>query len=92
MLTGRYLEIEMLPFSLSETLDFCGINASDVLPGQEAEARIVYEEYLRLGGYPETFQARQMTGNYLLSNFCNPFTTISLSEDLGMGSERSLKR
>ncbi len=123
VLTGRYVEIEMLPFSLSETLDFSGIDASNILPGQEAGARIVYEEYLRLGGYPETLQARQMTAsylqtlftaiitrdvaqrhkirkvtelfnlaNYLLSNFCNPFTTLSLSEDLGMGSENTVKK
>ncbi len=123
VLTGRYVEIEMLPFSLSETLDFSGIDALNILPGQEAGARIVYEEYLHLGGYPETLQARQMTAsylqtlftaiitrdvaqrhkirkvtelfnlaNYLLSNFCNPFTTLSLSEDLGVGSENTVKK
>ena len=123
VLAGRYVEIEMLPFSLSETLAFSRIDTSDILPGQEARARIVYEEYLRLGGYPETLQARQMTGsylqtlftaiitrdvaqrhkirkvtelfnlaNYLLSNFCNPFTTLSLSEDLDMGSENTVKK
>lgn len=123
VLTGRYIEIEMLPFSLSETLDFSGIKASDILHGQEAKARMVYEEFLRLGGYPETLQARQMTGsylqtlftaiitkdvaqrhkirkvtelfnlaNYLLSNFCNPFTTLSLCEDLGMSSENTVKK
>ena len=123
VLTGRYVEIEMLPFGLSETLSYSGITAQDILPDQEAKARIIYEEYLRLGGYPETLQARQMTGNYLqtlftsiitkdvaqrhrirkvtelfnlanylLSNFCNPFTTLSLSEDLGMNSENTVKK
>lgn len=123
VLTGRYVEIEMQPFGLSETLSFSGINSSDIRPEQEAKARIIYEEYLRLGGFPETLQARQMTGaylqtlftsiitkdvaqrykirkvtelfnlaNYLLSNFCNPFTTLSLSEDLGMSSENTVKK
>lgn len=123
VLTGRYVEIEMLPFGLSETLRYSGIDANAIRPEQEANARIVYEEYLRLGGFPETLQARQMTGaylqtlftaiitkdvaqrhkirkvtelfnlaNYLLSNFCNPFTTLSLSEDLGMGSENTVKK
>lgn len=123
VLTGRYVEIEMLPFGLSETLLYIGIDANEVHPEQEANARIVYEEYLRLGGYPETLQARQMTSaylqtlftsiitkdvaqrhrirkvtelfnlsNYLLSNFCNPFTTLSLSEDLGMSSENTVKK
>lgn len=123
VLTGRYVEIEMLPFGLSETLRYSGIDANAIRPEQEANARIVYEEYLRLGGYPETLQARQMTGsylqtlftsiitkdvaqrhrirkvtelfnlaNYLLSNFCNPFTTLSLCEDLGMSSENTIKK
>lgn len=123
VLTGRYVEIEMQPFGLSETLLYSGINAHDIRPEQEANARIIYEEYLRLGGFPETLQARQMTGaylqtlftsiitkdvaqrhkirkvtelfnlaNYLLSNFCNPFTTLSLSEDLGMSSENTVKK
>ncbi len=30
--------------------------------------------------------------NYLLSNFCNPFTTLSLCEDLGMSSENTVKK
>lgn len=120
-LTGRYVEIEMLPFGLSESFGYFGIKADS--PEQEADARIVYEEYLRLGGYPETFQARQMTtsylqtlftaiitkdvaqrhkirkvtelfelANYLLSNFCNPFTALSLCEDLGIGSENTVKK
>lgn len=123
VLTGRYVEIEMLPFGLSETLHYCGIDANAILPDQEATARIVYEEYLRLGGYPETLQARQMTSsylqtlftsiitkdvaqrhkvrkvtelfnlaNYLLSNFCNPFTALSLCQDLGMSSENTVKK
>ncbi|MBQ0007500.1 MAG: ATP-binding protein [bacterium] len=123
VLTGRYVEIEMLPFGLSETFRYYGIDAAAVRPEQKANARIIYEEYLRLGGYPETFQARQMTSsylqtlftaivtkdvaqrhkirkvtelfnlaNYLLSNFCNPFTTLSLSEYLGMKSENTVKK
>lgn len=123
VLTGRYVEIEMLPFGLSETLNYSGIDAGAILPEQQANARIVYEEYLRFGGFPETLQARQMTSNYLqtlftaiiskdvaqrhkirkvtelfnlanylLSNFCNPFTTLSLCEDLGMNSENTVKK
>lgn len=121
VLTGRYVEVEMLPFGLSEAFGYSRIDA--FRPEQKADARIIYEEYLRLGGYPETFQARQMTNsylqtlftaiitkdvaqrhkirkvtelfnlaNYLLSNFCNPFTTLSLSEDLGMSSENTVRK
>lgn len=123
VLTGRYVEIELLPFGLTETLRYSSIDAADVRPEQEALAHVIYEEYLRQGGYPETFQARQLTAsylqtlftsiitkdvaqrhkvrkvselfnlaNFLLSNFCNPFTTLSLSEDLGMSSESTVKK
>lgn len=123
VLTGRYVEIEMQPFGLSEILLYSGINCNDIHPEQEANAQIIYEEYLRLGGFPETLQARQMTeaylqtlftsiitkdvaqrhkirkvtelfdlANYLLSNFCNPFTTLLLSENLGMSSENTIKK
>lgn len=123
VLTGRYVEIEMLPFGLSEVLLYSGIDTNDSLSENSANARIIYEEYLRLGGYPETLQARQMTSsylqtlftaiitkdvaqrhkirkvtelfnlaNFLLSNFCNPFTTLSLCEDLGMSSENTIKK
>lgn len=123
VLTGRYIEIEMLPFGLSETLKYSNIDASGIRPEQEADARIIYEGYLRQGGYPETMQARQITAsylqtlftsiltkdvaqrhnirktpelfrlaNYMLSNFCNPFTTLSLSEDLGLSSENTVKK
>lgn len=123
VLTGRYVEIELLPFSLLESLRYSGIDAAEIRPEQEADARIIYEDYLRQGGYPETLQARQMTASYLetlftaiitkdvaqrhnirktaelfnlahylLSNFCNPFTTLSLAEDLGMKSENTVKK
>ena len=35
VLTGRYVEIEMLPFGLSETLSYSGITAQDIQPDQE---------------------------------------------------------
>lgn len=77
---------------LSETLLYSGIDANAIHPDQEADARMAYEEYLRLGGYPETLQAHQMTGSYLLSNICNLFTTLSFCEDLGMNSENTVKK
>lgn len=123
VLTGRYIEIEILPFGLSETLLYFGIDTKTILLEQEAKARIAYEEYIRYGGYPEALQIRQMTSsymqtlftsiitkdvalrhkirkvnelfnlaNYLLCNFCNPFTTLSLCEDLGMSSENTVKK
>ncbi|MGM9868802.1 MAG: ATP-binding protein [Sodaliphilus sp.] len=123
VLTGRYIEMEILPFALSEALSFkeMAVNKSALNP--QAQTQILYEEYLRLGGFPETLKAREITqsylqslftaiitkdvaqrhnvrkvtelfnlANYLLTNFCNPFTTLKLSDDLGMGSENTVKK
>lgn len=37
---------------LSETLLYLGIDANAIRPEQESDARMAYEENLRLGGYP----------------------------------------
>ena len=123
VLTGRYIEMEILPFALSEALSFKEMAINKSASNPQAQAQILYEEYLRLGGFPETLKAREITqsylqslftaiitkdvaqrhnvrkvtelfnlANYLLTNFCNPFTTLKLSEDLGMGSENTVKK
>lgn len=123
VLTGRYIEMEILPFALSEALSFKEMAVNKSASNPQAQAQILYEEYLRLGGFPETLKAREITqsylqslftaiitkdvaqrhnvrkvtelfnlANYLLTNFCNPFTTLKLSEDLGMGSENTIKK
>ncbi len=67
VLTGRYLQIEMLPFSLDETMRWKNIS-----PGreeQEAQAIVLADDYMRNGGYPETIPARSITKNYLSTLF-----------------------
>ena len=66
-LTGRYLQIEMLPFSLKETMSWRNIN-----PQQEeetAQARALTDDYMRNGGYPETISTRNITKSYLSTLF-----------------------
>ena len=65
VLTGRYLQIEMLPFSLAEVMSAAGIDISDIKPEQQAEASLIADDYLRNGGFPETVLARGITKNYL---------------------------
>ena len=55
VLTGRYLEIKMLPFSLFETRSF----------NQE----LTKDDYLKNGGYPETVSHRAITQTYLQTLF-----------------------
>ena len=60
VLTGRYLEINMLPFSLAEALQF-----ADRLGNAEK----IQDDFLKNGGYPETFTQRSITQSYLQTLF-----------------------
>ncbi len=55
VLTGRYLEIKMLPFSLFETNAF--------------NRELTKDDYLKNGGYPETVSHRAITQTYLQTLF-----------------------
>ena len=68
VLTGRYLPIEMLPFSLSEFFDIHNLHV-DALLQDETEAVALKDDYLRNGGYPETIASRSLTGGYLSTLF-----------------------
>ncbi|MBD5220645.1 MAG: ATP-binding protein [Bacteroidales bacterium] len=66
-LTGRYLQIEMLPFSLNETMRWKKI--APELPEQAAQTIAATDDYMRNGGYPETIQSRAITKSYLSTLF-----------------------
>jgi predicted AAA+ superfamily ATPase len=59
VLTGRYLQVEMLPFSLSETVAWNHDTATDG----------ILDDYLTGGGFPETLKNRSLTQNYLSTLF-----------------------
>lgn len=67
MLTGRYLQIEMFPFSLDETMRWK--NISPDREEQSAQAIVLADDYMRNGGYPETIPARGITKSYLSTLF-----------------------
>lgn len=69
MLTGRYLPLEMLPFSLEETMAWNNINLRNIKNGEHIEADALVDDYLRNGGYPETLVSRNITQNYLATLF-----------------------
>lgn len=67
VLTGRYLQIEMLPFSLDETMSWKNISPDR---GEQApQAIMLADDYMRNGGYPETIPARSITKSYLSTLF-----------------------
>ena len=67
VLTGRYLQIEMLPFSLEETMSWKNIRTDG--EEQAAQAIMLADDYMRNGGYPETIPARSITKSYLSTLF-----------------------
>lgn len=70
LLTGRYIQIEMLPFSLSEFFIWNHRNLSEVSEMKDSASDLsLIADYLHHGGYPETVAARSLTKNYLSTLF-----------------------
>ena len=69
VLTGRYLQIEMLPFSLDETMRWNDIDINNPREEQATKAVTLADDYMRNGGYPETIKARNITKSYLSTLF-----------------------
>ena len=68
-LTGRYLEVKMLPFSLGEYFEWHKLALQEVNVDNNAKAMALTDDYLRQGGYPETIEARNITISYLSTLF-----------------------
>lgn len=64
-LTGKYLKVEMLPFSLEEFFDWNKLDLRELSPEQQTDAAVLTDDYLRNGGYPEVVASRQLTRSYL---------------------------
>lgn len=64
-LTGKYLKVEMLPFSLEEFFDWNKLDLTGLNSEQQTDAAVLMDDYLRNGGYPEVVAARQLTRSYL---------------------------
>jgi predicted AAA+ superfamily ATPase len=65
VLTGKYLQVEMLPFSLEELFDWHKLDLHHLMPEQGAECKVLTDDYLRNGGYPEVVASRQLVRSYL---------------------------
>ena len=66
LLTGRYLQVEMLPFSLEEFFTWNGICLSS---SDDAKRTSLLDDYLHNGGYPETVASRVLAQSYLSTLF-----------------------
>lgn len=65
VLTGKCLQVEMLPFSLEEFFDWNKIDLNALQPEQQTDASVLTDDYMRNGGYPEVVASRQLTRSYL---------------------------
>lgn len=65
VLTGKYLQLEMLPFSLEEFFDWNKLDLHCLNPDDKTNSLVLADDYLRNGGYPEVVASRQMTRSYL---------------------------
>ena len=65
VLTGKYLQVEMLPFSLEEFFDWNKLDLHMLKPEDITNSFVLTDDYLRNGGYPEVVAIRQLTRSYL---------------------------
>ncbi len=65
VLTGKYLQVEMLPFSLEEFFEWNKLDLKKLNPEQRTDASVLIDDYMRNGGYPEVVASRGLTRNYL---------------------------
>ena len=65
VLTGKCLQLEMLPFSLEEFFDWNKLDLHCLNPEDKTNSLVLADDYLRNGGYPEVVASRQLTRSYL---------------------------
>lgn len=65
VLTGKYLQIKMLPFSLEEFFDWHNFDIHRLNNEHLTDSLVLMDDYMRNGGYPEVVISRQLTRSYL---------------------------
>ena len=65
VLSGRYLKIEILPFSLEEDLSYLGVPREWETPEQRGVFMHDVDDYMQYGGYAEVVKSRSLTQTYL---------------------------
>jgi predicted AAA+ superfamily ATPase len=69
VLTGRYLQINIFPFSFLENINYQKNSTGQDTPHEKAAFMQSLNDYLQFGGFPETIGQRSITRNYLSSLF-----------------------
>lgn len=61
-LTGRYNQIELYPFSFAEFCQYRKVETNDLSTKGVAFKKAAFEEYFRIGGFPELLEVRNRRG------------------------------
>lgn len=69
VLTGRYVEISIYPFSMAECMEYRKVNVHPQLPQEKAVLMTEVEGYLCIGGFPEITKTREIAKSYIGSLF-----------------------
>lgn len=72
LLTGRFLQIDLLTFSFAEFLAYRNFSIppfNELTPSIQGEILMNLSEYMLMGGFPECLQTRAITRNYLSTLF-----------------------
>ena len=64
-LTGRFIQITILPFSFAEVLSYSNISVAYDTPSEKALLMQQLTEILKYGSFPEIVKLRSLTRNYL---------------------------
>lgn len=65
VLTGKYLQVEILPFSFEEFFDWNGLDLHLLKAEHKTESLVLLYDYLKNGGYLEVVASHQLTRSYL---------------------------
>ena len=78
-LTGRFIEMEILPFSFREFLLYRGIDKIKTTTRERARLKSNLEDYIELGGFPEVVKAPEIQNTYLSSLYSSIITRDIIS-------------
>ena len=88
-LTGRYIGVELFPFSFNEFLDFHGINIPDILLVEDrATIKKQFNDYLQHGGIPEYLK---YDNELILKTLYDNILYKDIFARYGLNDEKTLK-
>jgi len=78
-LTGRFIDMEILPFSFREFLNYRGIEKIKTTTRERAKLKSNLEDYIELGGFPEVVKTPEIRNTYISSLYSSIITRDIIS-------------